>query len=84
MAKLAVVGQNTARLIDCSEAVPVPQIAVTKPATYVYFTCISFLIFISSQSFPAGQTRADLQQACPLPFPALKTDGELYAHSWLA
>ncbi|TDL25715.1 manganese peroxidase 3 [Rickenella mellea] len=57
MAKLAVVGQNVFKLIDCSEAVPVPQPPNGKRAT-----------------FPAGKTRADLQQACPLPFPVLSAD----------
>ncbi len=33
MAKMAVTGQNVNRLIDCSEAVPVPVPAVRKPAT---------------------------------------------------
>ncbi|TDL25932.1 manganese peroxidase 2 [Rickenella mellea] len=34
MAKMAVTGQNVNRLIDCSEAVPVPVPAVRKPATF--------------------------------------------------
>ena len=34
MEKLAVVGQNTRKLIDCSEAVPAAKPAVNKPATF--------------------------------------------------
>ncbi|KZS92254.1 manganese peroxidase 2 [Sistotremastrum niveocremeum HHB9708] len=34
MAKLAVIGQNPSKLIDCSEVVPEPLPAVNKPATY--------------------------------------------------
>ena len=34
MAKLAVIGQNTAKLIDCSEVIPTPQPPVAKPATF--------------------------------------------------
>ena len=33
MAKLAVVGHNPNRLIDCSEVIPQPKPAVGKPAT---------------------------------------------------
>lgn len=57
MAKLAVTGHDASKLIDCSEAVPIPVPAVKKPAT-----------------FPAGTSRALVQQSCPLPFPALKAD----------
>lgn len=34
MAKLAVTGQDTYNLVDCSEAVPVPQPAVKKATTF--------------------------------------------------
>jgi len=57
MAKLAVTGQNTRNLVDCSEVVPIPKAPVNKPAT-----------------FPAGTNAHDLQQACPHPFPTLRTD----------
>lgn len=79
MEKLAVTGQDTRKLVDCSEAVPPATPAVKKAAT-----------------FPAGTGPRDLQQACPLPFPALKTDrkssciiNEPYSlmrtlHSWCA
>ena len=33
MAKLAVVGQNVNKLVDCSEVIPIPVPAVKKPAT---------------------------------------------------
>ena len=35
MAKLAVVGQNTRELIDCSDVIPIPKPPVAKPATQV-------------------------------------------------
>jgi hypothetical protein len=31
MAKMAVIGQNTAKLIDCSDVIPVPKPVVGKP-----------------------------------------------------
>ncbi|KZT40906.1 manganese peroxidase 2 [Sistotremastrum suecicum HHB10207 ss-3] len=34
MSRLAVVGQNTRKLVDCSEVIPIPKPAVKKPATY--------------------------------------------------
>lgn len=34
MAKLAVTGQNVQKLIDCSEAVPIPKPPVGKAATF--------------------------------------------------
>lgn len=34
MEKLAVNGQNKARLIDCSEVIPAAKPAVNKPATF--------------------------------------------------
>ncbi|KLO09102.1 manganese peroxidase 1 [Schizopora paradoxa] len=34
MAKLSVTGQNVQKLIDCSEAVPIPKPAVGKPASF--------------------------------------------------
>jgi manganese peroxidase len=48
MAKLAVVGQDTSNLIDCSEVIPVPKLL---PAA----NCHS--------SFPPGFTSADVDQA---------------------
>ncbi|KAL5485513.1 hypothetical protein ACEPAI_8155 [Sanghuangporus weigelae] len=57
MAKLAVIGHNPNRLVDCSEIIPQPLPPVRKPAT-----------------FPAGTSRRDIEQACPSPFPALRTD----------
>ncbi|KIJ37320.1 class II peroxidase [Sphaerobolus stellatus SS14] len=55
MAKLAVVGQDSSKFIDCSEVIPVP-----KPNPTPAF-------------FPTTKSRADLQQACPQPFPSLTT-----------
>jgi len=34
MQKLALVGQNAAKMVDCSELIPVPLPAVNKPATF--------------------------------------------------
>ncbi|KAF8483005.1 manganese peroxidase 1 [Russula ochroleuca] len=60
MAKLAVVGQDTSNLIDCSEVIPEPK---PLPAA----NCHS--------SFPPGFTNADVEQACAsTPFPYLPTD----------
>ena len=64
MSKLAVVGHDPNRLIDCSDVIPEPVPPVKKPAT-----------------FPAGTSRRDLQQACPLPFPILATDRKLTLHA---
>lgn len=36
MMKLATVGQDTSKLIDCSELIPTPKAAVKKVATYVF------------------------------------------------
>lgn len=33
MAKLAVIGQDVKTLVDCSEVIPEPVVAVNKPAT---------------------------------------------------
>lgn len=38
MMKLAVVGQNTNKLIDCSELIPEPKSAARKQATCVCIT----------------------------------------------
>ncbi|KAH9993976.1 manganese peroxidase precursor [Russula vinacea] len=60
MAKLAVVGQDTSNLIDCSEVIPEPK---PLPAA----NCHSY--------FPPGFTNADVDQACAsTPFPYLPTD----------
>lgn len=44
MMKLAVVGQDTSKLIDCSELIPEPKPAVKLHATYVLvvFIIISY------------------------------------------
>ncbi|EJD02557.1 manganese peroxidase 3 [Fomitiporia mediterranea MF3/22] len=57
MMKLSNVGQDTSKLVDCSELIPVPKPAVKLHAT-----------------FPAGTSRNEVQQSCPLPFPVLRTD----------
>ncbi|VDB87793.1 unnamed protein product [Peniophora sp. CBMAI 1063] len=57
MAKLAVLGQDTSKMVDCSDVIPVPK-TFTKAAT-----------------FPAGLSKADVEQACATSaFPTLATD----------
>lgn len=58
MAKMATLGQNTARLCDCSEVIPTPKAPVAKPATYP-----------ATKSFRDVQ-----QACLTTPFPTLKTD----------
>jgi len=59
MAKLAVIGQNTRTLVDCTEALP--QVVTTS--------------FKKVATFPATKSRADVEVACnALPFPTLSTD----------
>ena len=53
MAKLAVLGQDTSNMIDCSEVIPEPK---PLPAAN------------SHSVFPAGFTNADVDQAVPFPF----------------
>lgn len=38
MAKLAVIGQDRSKLVDCSEVVPRPRAASRAPARYIYLT----------------------------------------------
>jgi manganese peroxidase len=52
MAKLAVLGQDISKMVDCSEVIPEPK---PLPAG----NCHSV--------FPAGFTGADVEQAVPLP-----------------
>lgn len=56
MAKLAVVGQDTSKLIDCSEAVPIPPPAVSKPATFPAGTGPSLLQLSCNAPFPSLAT----------------------------
>ncbi|KAI9463641.1 manganese peroxidase 1 precursor [Lactarius psammicola] len=59
MAKLAVLGQDTSQMIDCSEVIPEPK---SLPAEH------------SQSVFPAGFSNADVEQACSAtPFPKLST-----------
>ena len=53
MAKLAVLGQDTSNMIDCSEVIPEPK---PLPAAN------------SRSAFPPGLTNADVDQAVPSPF----------------
>jgi cytochrome c peroxidase len=57
MAKLAVLGQDTSNMIDCSEVIPEPK---PLPAAN------------SRSVFPPGFTNADLDQAVPFPFYCVK------------
>lgn len=56
MAKLAVTGQNAGRLIDCSEAVPIPKPAVGKPATFPAGTGPKLVQQSCSKPFPVLRT----------------------------
>ncbi|KAF8274525.1 manganese dependent peroxidase 1 [Lactarius quietus] len=59
MAKLAVLGQDTSNMIDCSEVIPVP-----KSLPFEHSQCV----------YPAGFSKADVEQACSAaPFPSLST-----------
>ena len=53
MAKLAVLGQDTSNMVDCSEVIPEPQ---PLPAAN------------SHSVFPPGFTNADVDQSVPFPF----------------
>jgi hypothetical protein len=53
MAKLAVLGQDTSNMIDCSEVIPEP---LPLPAANTHSV------------FPAGFTNADVDQAVPFSF----------------
>ncbi|KAF8894150.1 heme peroxidase [Infundibulicybe gibba] len=58
MRKLAVIGQNTKKLIDCSEVIPVPKALAANAGPH----------------FPPGLSKKNVQQACKkTPFPSLPT-----------
>ncbi|KAI0275203.1 manganese peroxidase 3 [Gloeopeniophorella convolvens] len=58
MSKLAVVGQDTSKMVDCSDVIPVPPALPNGDVSF----------------FPAGFTNADVEQACTTtPFPTLQT-----------
>ena len=56
MAKLAVVGQDTSKMIDCSEAVPVPVPPVAKQATFPAGTGPELLQLACDSPFPSLAT----------------------------
>jgi len=56
MAKLAVVGQDTSKMIDCTEAVPIPVPAVNKPATFPAGTGPHLLQLSCNSPFPSLAT----------------------------
>ena len=51
MKKLAVVGQNVQKLVDCSDLIPKPPAAVKAHATYVSLQTLIFtrLLIVSSK-----------------------------------
>jgi len=53
MAKLAVTGQDTSKLIDCSEAVPAPRAAAPKAATFPAGFSAADLQLSCASPFPA-------------------------------
>jgi hypothetical protein len=59
MAKLSVLGQDTSKMIDCSEVIPMPKSLPIENSQCVY---------------PAGFSQTDVEQACSAaPFPMLST-----------
>ena len=56
MKKMAVLGHNPAKLIDCSEAVPVPKPPVGKPATFPAGTNRGMVQQSCNKPFPALKT----------------------------
>ena len=56
MAKLAVVGQDTSKMIDCSEAVPVPKPPVGKATTFPAGTNSGMVIQACPKPLPALAT----------------------------
>jgi len=58
MAKLAVIGQNAASLIDCTEVIPQPVPASGKPATFPATTSPSDLQLSCDAVFPSLSTDA--------------------------
>ena len=73
MAKLALVGQDTSKFVDCSEVVPNPVAPTRLQALYVYLCPLIGFFFYRLCSFPATKTKADLQLSCNSPFPSLAT-----------
>ncbi|KLO09305.1 manganese peroxidase 2 [Schizopora paradoxa] len=65
MAKLAVVGQDTSKLIDCSEAVPMAVPAVSKPATFPAGTGPELLMLACNSPFPALATDPGVPTTIP-------------------
>lgn len=60
MAKLAVVGQDVSKLIDCSEVIPKPQLLTSASAYYP----------------SGGYAYSNIQQTCTGQFPEITTDSE--------
>ncbi len=67
MAKLAVVGQDTSKMIDCSEAVPIPVPAVNKAATFPAGTGPHLLQLSCNSPFPSLATDRKFTSAPHLP-----------------
>ncbi len=65
MAKLAVTGHDTKKLIDCSEAVPIPQPAVKKPATFPAGTNRGLVQQTFPQAFPVLKADPGLPTTIP-------------------
>ncbi len=87
MARLAVTGQNVGKLIDCSEAVPVPKPPVGKATTFPAGTGPKLVQQSCAKPFPVMKTdrkfkivkhtlhmcSLQLQLASPPPFPSAST-----------
>ncbi len=67
MAKLAVTGHDASKLIDCSEAVPIPQPAVKKAATFPAGTGPQLVQQTCPQAFPVLKTDRKLSHSYSMP-----------------
>ncbi|KLO08679.1 manganese peroxidase 2 [Schizopora paradoxa] len=67
MAKLAVVGQDTSKMIDCSEAIPEPVPPVAKPATFPAGTGPELLQLSCTENIPFPSLATDPGQATTIP-----------------
>jgi manganese peroxidase len=56
MSKMAIIGHNRKDLIDCSEAVPVPQSPVKKRATFPATKGIKDVEHVCQKPFPTLST----------------------------
>lgn len=85
MAKLAVVGQDTSKLIDCSEAIPDPVPPVGKAATFPAGTGPELLQLSCTENIPFPSLATDrkspqVEREIPI-IDAINLSGTIYSHS---